>query len=80
MNNEVRLFVDGQHVIVFVNNIERNVLSRYSLRLGRRNVHVDHIARADGVAGLDGFVVHRDGAFFDESLQSRPGRVFAQSA
>ena len=70
MDHQVGLLVEGEEMLVFVNDVERDGLgNQLADRLGRRD-HFDLIARARAVAGLDDAAVHFHQAFVDQFLHA----------
>ena len=76
MDHHPRRLVDHQHVVVFIDDIERDVL-RDDLQSAAPVGHheTDHVARADDIVGLDGRLPHPHVAFLEGLLDAVAGRV-----
>ena len=76
MNDETRRLVDHDHVIVFVNDFQRNRLGLRARGKRRRYVNLDGSAGIDAMAGIaDRMTVDLDRAGLDQHFKTRAGQV-----
>ena len=70
MNDDSRRFIDDSDVVIFVDQIERNILSLDSCRKGGRNIYDNRRALLDLVRGLHRGAVDEDASFVHEFLDA----------
>ncbi len=70
MNHEIAGFIDDDHIVVFVNDAERDRLGRRLCRHRGRHVNQDGRAGIDVMAWIaDRLAIDRDGACFDQHFE-----------
>ena len=72
MHDDVRLLVEDDQVVVFVEDLERNVLRRDLVRRRGWENHLDPVSQAESGARLGRTAVDPDGVLVDEPLQRGP--------
>ena len=75
MHDHARGLVHHEHGVVFVDDLERQRLGAELLRLGRRDLRLDPLARPHPVRGLARAAAHGDAAALDQGLEPGPGEL-----
>ncbi|MBA7645214.1 hypothetical protein ES703_52968 [subsurface metagenome] len=68
MHKHIGLFIEDDYIVVFVNDVQWDILGQ-NLFAGRfGDCQINFITRAQLKAGLDDFAVNLNGAFLDYAL------------
>jgi hypothetical protein len=68
MDGHARGFIQDEEVLVFEEDVERNLFRLHRRRLRRRFLDPDHVARADDFARPHRLLVKQDVALLDQVL------------
>ena len=75
MHDHALRLIDHDEIAVFINNIQRDILSLNADRLRIRNADLDFIARKHAVAGLYRLSSNSNISGFDQSLDMRTAHI-----
>jgi hypothetical protein len=75
VNNHIGLLVEHDYVIVFINDIQWDILGQNLFAWQFRQGQLDYICGTYFKAGLDYFAIDLDAAFFDYLLEHNAAEV-----
>ena len=76
MHHHAGLLVDNDQVLIFVNNVDWNILGNKRFRRRRCQLNLDFIRWSNSVRGFGSLSINQDIGIFDQPMQARATPTF----